>query len=217
MFTSRATFVTSLILILVRINCYCEKFVSCNSLTSEYVIKPSTNSCVENPCFTFQQFAERYNYSHNLSDKTVLRFSAGNHRICSDLIISSIKSFSIISESTDAIITCSNSTFEFRDVTSVQLTNLTFVGCGRAGRSNPVMKLSQCKISMCACRFINSTGRVVDASFSNITIEICNFRGSREGILTLNAGSMKDTGSSYELSVSKNTTSAIYFFKFQHR
>ena len=76
---------------------------------------------------TLSQFAE------NLTNETTLIFSPGNYSLESELVVEDVHSFSMFvwpGSSSKAVITCGhNARFEFRNVSTVTVSGLEFVGC----------------------------------------------------------------------------------------
>ena len=80
---------------------------------------------------TLPQFVK--NSTAYLANHTILIFLPGNHSFESDLIAENIKSFSMSvwpASSTKIVINCNHSArFEFRNISTVTMTGLEFVGC----------------------------------------------------------------------------------------
>lgn len=93
--------------------------------------------------------------------------------------------FSTTSENMDSVVTCNNShVFVFDNVAMVNITNLTFKGCGKAyPNTTAVMKVINSNIYINHCTFIHSKGRIIDTKFCNMTITKSIFRFSNGSAL----------------------------------
>lgn len=152
------------------------------------IIHPNLECLGQPNCLTFQQFAA--NASKLIKNDTSLRFSSGVHFPPSDgLKIANKERLSINSENTDSVITCNKShVFEFDNVAKVNITNLTFKGCGKV---NPkliaVIKVFNSDIHINHCTFIHSKGKIIETKFSNLTVTECIFRFSNGSVLEAEA------------------------------
>ena len=81
--------------------------------------------------FPLSQFVN--NFSEYLTTDTTLFFAPGNYSLESELVVENIHSFSMFAwpaSSLRAMITCDhNARFEFRNVSTVTVSGLEFVGC----------------------------------------------------------------------------------------
>ena len=79
------------------------------------------------------QFVDNSWTSDYLMNDTTLIFSPGNYSLESELVVENIHSFSMFAwtgSSSKAVITCScNARFEFRNISTVTVSGLEFVGC----------------------------------------------------------------------------------------
>jgi hypothetical protein len=82
---------------------------------------------------TLTQFIKNSWTRDNHCDDTTLIFSGGNYSLESELVVENVHSFSMFAwpgSSTKAVITCGhNARFEFRNVSTVTVSGLEFVGC----------------------------------------------------------------------------------------
>ena len=176
-----------------------------------YIIKPTKDStCTRQQCLTFYQFVT--NDAKYIRDEMMLEVSAGNHSLSVKLIISNISKLSIVSNSTNNSITCSqHGGLEFSSVSVVTLINLTFIDCGDNSQLNPVLWLSQVNISITTCTFAYSKGRVINATKSDISVKSCIFKNSSAGVLMADTNtSLNDTGSTYVQNSFKKTNVIVY-------
>ena len=106
-----------------------------------YIIRPSqlqscvdryssAEACIDN-YLTLSEFIN--NFSDYLRNETTLLFSTGNYSLESELVVENVRSFSMFvwpGSSSKAVITCGhNARFEFRNVSTVTVSGLEFVGC----------------------------------------------------------------------------------------
>lgn len=96
-------------------------------------ITPSTNICPTEPCLTLSQFAIGANTT--VKSNTTLLFLPGYHSLCSELTVSNVKVFSMLSNSKFYspalnVICQHNSTFKFENIGHILIQGLMFVGCG---------------------------------------------------------------------------------------
>ena len=177
--------------ILSAILCFSSAVILCISEVQDYKyisIKLLTNldhPCpYAEPCLTLEQFSENASqYYGNLS--LILEFLPGDHRLTSPIIVQDVSNLTLFSQITDANIICSRHFvhFELRNIAIAQLTHLTFLGCGpgniyvtRALAALDIFSVSDLNIR--ECKFHNSKGRVVVATFCNITIYKSEFINS---------------------------------------
>ena len=104
---------------------------------SVYQINISSNqTCPNDYCFTLPQFVNDFtNLSYGEYNITLV-FLPGNHTLPSQLLfqdftmVSLFSQFDISSNSTESVIICDDSgRFEFLNVSTVQVSRLTFIGC----------------------------------------------------------------------------------------
>ena len=97
-----------------------------------YVTPSASTPCPANPCLTLYQFSQ--NSSNWLSSDTTLIFLAGNHVLSTDLSISNILNFFMLTDSIPGgahTITCQHQvSFNFENMTELWMKKLNFVGCG---------------------------------------------------------------------------------------
>ena len=104
---------------------------------AQYIIRPSqsqscADQCSKSDCasneLTLSQFV---NSSTNyLTSNTRLVFSPGNYSLESELVVENVHSFSMSAWPMRATIICGeNSRFEFRNISTVSVSGLEFVGC----------------------------------------------------------------------------------------
>ena len=98
-----------------------------------YIVPSQSYPCGADRCLTFSQFiSDLANLVYNKCDNTTLIFAPGYHRFELDLIIQDVHSFSMHAEpfSSKTRIVCSlHAKFEFRNVNSVTVSGLYFIGC----------------------------------------------------------------------------------------
>ena len=120
--------------------CLIVRFLTTDSVIASYIIQPSQiqNNCddrVECDCgnLTLFQFINNPSSYLRVTSDTTLIFLPGNHSLESELLIESVHSFSMYAwhgSSLKATITCRHSArFEFRNVSTVTVSGLEFVGC----------------------------------------------------------------------------------------
>ena len=116
-------------------------FVTCE----EYYVQ--NDPCNENPCVTLSSLVSSI-MSRRRSDNITLHFASGNHNLESDLIVQDINSFVIFAEpfSSSTRIICDRDTkFEFRNVSSIAITGINFIGCS----GNQLKSVGQFYITNC--------------------------------------------------------------------
>ena len=122
----------------VGIQCSVIKNLSTCSLGGEesellYITPSSSVPCPANPCLTLSQFSQ--NSSSWLTSNTLtLMFLFGNHTLGTDLSISDISNFSMLtnitSEDTHTINCHRHMSFNFEIMTELLIKGLTFIRCG---------------------------------------------------------------------------------------
>ncbi len=181
------------------------RFTECECDSVQYFINQSLNiTCQGQPCLTFQQFAA--NAPKLLKNDTVLRFSSGSHSSPSNrLNIVNKERFSSNSENIDTTITCNDSSvFQFNNVINVNITNLTFNGCGKISPETiAVIKVSNSNININHCTFINSKGRIIDIAFSEMTVIRSVFKFSQGIVLSANNATVFNRDCIYEFNLSQ--------------
>ena len=182
-------------------------FIVCDPTV--YIINSSETLCIhDEPCFTFEQFAD--NVSQHLRNQTILRLKPGYHSFSSRLNVENIDMFSISSETAKGIINCSQfaGPFNFNNVKMVNMTNMKFIGCGG---SSEVLNIFQSKVNINGCSFIHSRGIVIcSVEHSEVRVVQSLFISSYAGVVTAKYKSnLLVTNSSFEL----NTKEAVSIIK----
>ena len=101
------------------------------TITKMHFIKPFENSSCPSlslPCDTLEEFIKT-----NATKEAVmtLAFLSGNHSLWSELMVINTQRFVMLSEREDMFIECFHSArFLFKNVTTVEIKGLKFVGCG---------------------------------------------------------------------------------------
>ena len=134
-------------------------------------------------CLTLEQFSEnatRYSYSNT---SLTLEFLPGDHRLTSHAIVNAVSNLTLFSQTTNANIICYNNSghplyFEFLDIAIVEVTHLTFLGCGF--NNFAALKVISSNLSIKECMFHDLKGIAVDAKSSNITMYKSKFSNSFE-------------------------------------
>ena len=113
----------------------CTATVATNEV--QYIIRPSqsqscTDQCSKSDCvsndLTLSQFVN--SSTSYLTNNTRLVFSLGNYSLESELLVENVHSFSMSAWPMRATIICGeNSRFEFRNISTVSVSGLEFVGC----------------------------------------------------------------------------------------
>ena len=113
----------------------CTATIAANEV--QYIIRPSqsqscADQCSKSDCasndLTLSQFVN--SSTSYLTNNTRLIFSPGNYSLESELLIENIHSFSMSAWPMRATIVCGeNSRFEFRNISTVSVSGLEFVGC----------------------------------------------------------------------------------------
>ena len=113
----------------------CTATVSANE--AQYIIRPSQLQSCADQCsksdstsndLTFTQFIN--SSTSYLTNNTRLVFSPGNYSLESELVVENVHSFSMSAWPMRAAIICGeNSRFEFRNISTISVSGLEFVGC----------------------------------------------------------------------------------------
>ena len=120
--------------------CLIVSFLATDSVIASYIIiQPSQiqncDDCVECDCcnLTLSQFVSNLSSYLRVTSDTTLIFLPGNHSLESELLVENVHSFSMYAwhgSSSKATITCRHSArFEFRNVNTVTMNGLEFIGC----------------------------------------------------------------------------------------
>ena len=120
--------------------CLIMSFLATDSVIANYIIgKPSQiqncDDCVECDCgnLTLSQFVNNLSSYLRVTGDTTLIFLPGNYSLESELLVENVHSFSMYAwhgSSSKAMITCHHSArFEFRNISTVTVSGLEFVGC----------------------------------------------------------------------------------------
>ena len=186
---------------------------TCDSEQTYFIKATEDSPCAAQPCLTLSKFANTT--TEDVEAGIVLQFGAGNHTLYSRRIFSNIEKCSMFSKDSNSLIVCSKvaAGFTFKNVSIVTLTNLTFIGCGNDSRYNPVLhifRVNDANISMCV--FMDSKGRVIEATHANIATKNCTFQNSSAGVIIAEYNTtMRDIGSIYTLNTYSTEGLALVF------
>ena len=142
-----------------------------------YFIKATEDfTCAAQPCLTLSEFI--HNTTNDVKASMILQFGAGNHTLSSRWSITNIENCSMSSKDNNSIIICSKlaAGFTFQNVSTVMLTNLTFIECGNDSRFNAVLQISQvihADVNMCI--FLHSKGRVIECEYKITKLYVSKF------------------------------------------
>ena len=105
--------------------------------SSNIACPPENTSALENTCLTLSEYAQNYSEYFNQSNIT-LQFLLGNHTLDVNITITSTQTqyLEILGNTTSltapSTVTCThNAGFEFRDISEVRVSDMTFISCGR--------------------------------------------------------------------------------------
>ena len=167
-------------LVVVAIQCSVTENISTLHLHGEELqvlyITPSSQStqCPANTCLTLSQFA-RTSSSWLKSNTLNLIFLSGNHALNTELSISNINNFFMLTNSTSDgthIINCEYQvSFNFTNLVELWIKGLTFIGCG----GNAFSSISNFIIDKSTFQGQNNSGTVLDITNANLTIVNSSF------------------------------------------
>ena len=176
-----------------------------------HIIPSPSHDCPVESCLTLSSFAA--NVSQYLESNTSLIFEPGNHTMHSELNITNVAEFSMIShsESTNQSslhIICEESLlsfFIFEAVDHIYITDLKFFGCKNTVVIIPLFQSTLIKIIasslvLLGCTFENNEGSitVISAKYSNITVAQTTFSNNTvSSILSYNACNSKFVNSTF--------------------
>ena len=162
------------------------------------VPSPSYNCPVES-CLTLSSFAT--NISLYLDNNTLLMFQPGNHTVQSNLSITHVAEFSMLSHSTNQSslhIMCKESMFSFfifEAVDHIYITNLKFFGCDSTlFEISPIKRIiyieaTVSNLILLGCLFENNHGgsiTMISAKYSNITVVQTTFSNNTDSLILSN-------------------------------
>ena len=157
-------------LLLLAILLHFPRLSSC-LLIAHTVISSPHSPCPVQQCFTLQQFAATVQYT-SFNTTLQLTLLPGNHSLASELFISDVDTFKMLSNAKDVWITCIDiGTFTFVSVKSVEIRNLMFLKCGE-NRANTVASLT---IHECTFHSWNESRVILEFNKSAVTIHECTF------------------------------------------
>ena len=147
-------------------------------------IVPSVNShCTKIPCLTLSEVAKRLRIDLEPTAESVVQllFLPGDHSLNSDIDISNIEGFSMISSfSFQVNITCQrNKHFIFHKIGQIAIKGLTFLGCG----NNKIVSSHQLKIKNTHFFGSNASGTALELIDTNAKIINCSFAFNTHGNL----------------------------------
>ena len=124
--------------------------------------------CFKQPCFTLGQFAERVTEYSGSNSSVKLSLMPGNHTLASELIISNVLEFSMISASdTKVWILCEDATIlSIVSVFSVSIGNLALLGC------EGIKLTSVANFYVEECMFLSFNGNIAILEFNRSTVTI---------------------------------------------
>ena len=147
-------------------------------------ITPSSSSsvpCPANPCLTLSQFVQNSSILLSSSSQSNLIFLVGNHILDTSLTVSNISSFFMITNSSSEgahSITCHhNVSFNFENVTALQIKGLKFIGCG----GNKFLSIKNFSIESSTLQGQNNSSTALDITETNLTITNSSFVSNRVG------------------------------------
>ena len=93
-----------------------------------YYVKPTPDTpCHDDPCHTLSQYVSEF---ERFTSNTTIVFLHGEHALQRDLTVRNLVRFVLQhSSSSSAQIVCVNNTFTFENLTSVEITGLSFISC----------------------------------------------------------------------------------------
>ena len=91
-----------------------------------YYVKPTPDTpCHEDPCHTLSEFV-----SESLTSNTTMVFLPGEHALQENVTVRNLVRFVVQhSSSSSAQIVCTNNTFTFENLSSIEITGLSFISC----------------------------------------------------------------------------------------
>ena len=144
-----------------------------------YITPSSSIQCDAEPCLTLSKLAQ--NSSSWLSSNTTLFFLAGTHTLSTKLFVSSINTFSMLTNSTSEgthVVVCQNrASFTFDGAKELRINGLKFIGCG----SNEFSSIRNLTIENSAFHGHNNSRTALDITNSNLTILNSTFIANRVG------------------------------------
>lgn len=179
-----------------------------------YYIKPTTDyqcSIQNQPCLTLEDFI--MNTSRSLSANTMsslelsIELLPGNHTLNRHLQVWSIRKFQASSQINSSWIICHerNKEFQFFNVTTINIRNLNFFGCGGC-KSLRIGKFTAENCVFLQSDFSHTEFGVIHATNSTIEISHCSFIGTYHGgVIYLSHSEFSSSHSIY----SNNTASLI--------
>ena len=165
---------------------------------------PDDSNCPTSSCLTLSQFAG--NSTKYIDLNTTLFITGGNHRLNTELAISHISAFSMLSndDNSTSTIFCSNDVrLTLSNVTNANFSGLTFVGCdgGRfesidqlniersvymgQNSSKTALAISESSANISETTFLSNTGAsnggALSVKNSSLVVDSCQFEGNRAG------------------------------------
>ena len=154
-----------------------------------YYIKPTTDyqcSIQNQPCLTLEDFIMNTSRSLNANTMSSLELSIellpGNHTLSRHLEVWSIRKFQVSSQINSFWIICHepNIEFQFLDVTTIDIRNLKFFGCGGC-TSLCIGKFTAENCVFLQSDFSHAELGVIHAVNNTIEISHCSFIGTYHG------------------------------------
>ena len=158
-------------------------FSSCFGLDGNdvlYIIPSLSSPCPVKSCLTLSQFAANMNW---IKSETTLVFLPGNHTLHSDVLVSNISIFSMVSNpgflERSLIIVCEqNASFKFDGISDkVWIRGLNFVGCG----NNRAVSVKHFTIENSTFQGQNASGSALEVNGTSIEIDNSSFISNTVG------------------------------------
>ena len=147
--------------------------------TTLYITPSSSIQCPAESCLTLSKLA--LNSSSWLSSNTTLFFLGGTHTLDTELFISSINTFFMLTNSTREgthVVVCQNrASFNFDGAKELRIHGLKFIGCG----SNKFSSIRNLTIENSTFHGQNDSETALDITKSNLTILNSTFIANRVG------------------------------------
>ena len=190
-------------------------FLATDNIIASYIIQPSQiQNCddrVECDCgnLTLSQFVNNSSSYLRVTSDTTLIFLPGNHSLESKLLVENVHSFSMYAwhgSSSKAMITCRHSArFEFRNISTVTVSGLEFVGCsenrvisvdqfqlensgfiGNGIISGTVLSIEESTAKLDRVLFLSQNSRICAAIVnSNVTVSHSTFKSNTGEVLNV--------------------------------
>lgn len=149
--------------------CFSSAIVSCTVEVLNYSFTTPESPCrFIQRCLTLQEFSENANQHFRNTTFLNLEFLPGNHELSSAVLVHGATHLKLYSQIENTSILCSHHAhFIFRNVSIVELTYITFCGCGKDNythlniSSRAVILVDSQNLIISKCIFSNLKGRVI--------------------------------------------------------